>query len=141
VLTIEELEGDDEDLGALLHRGGLPATARDLASGLTTPEWVIGARTEHGELVGMAFARIGQYGEVGGPVCLLHQVIVDAGHRRHGVGTALVAHVMDDARRRGARRIRLEMYPLSQRAVHRAFYDSLGFGPGDDGPDTLAAEL
>jgi ribosomal-protein-alanine N-acetyltransferase len=56
---------------------------------------------------------------------MINDVAVDAGHRRAGVGRALVAHMLDGATRRGCRLATLEVRPTNVEA--RGLYDIAGF--------------
>ncbi len=56
-------------------------------------------------------------------------VVVSAGHRNGGIGTALVRHIVEDARRRGLRRLRVRPVARNKRAIrlyHCCGFDALG---------------
>jgi GNAT superfamily N-acetyltransferase len=57
-----------------------------------------------------------------GPVAWIAMVLVDAGCRRQGVGTALMHHALEFLERRGVRSVRLQATPLGQ-----PLYEKLGF--------------
>lgn len=50
---------------------------------------------------------------------------VDANFRRQGVGTELIAFIRSEARRRGIRRVELNMWEFNEGAL--AFYEAVGF--------------
>jgi GNAT superfamily N-acetyltransferase len=78
-----------------------------------------------GRVLGMANALIGISTAEGGPVLILEDVILAAGHRGSGHGRRLVEHVLDWAAREGMSRVTL----LADRdnAAALAFYQRLGF--------------
>ncbi len=57
-----------------------------------------------------------------GPVAWIAMVLVDVGHRGHGIGTALMRHAIAYLDGRGVRTIRLDATPLG-----RPIYEKLGF--------------
>jgi GNAT superfamily N-acetyltransferase len=61
----------------------------------------------------------------GRPFMLVENVVVTAGHRREGVGAALLDHAVFLARRAGCYKIQL-LSRAERRAAH-AFYESRGF--------------
>lgn len=72
-----------------------------------------------GVVVGAITAEHGRSGRVE-----LGMAIVD-GHRGRGIGTALLAWVLDWARARGAHKVMLELWPHNERAL--GLYRKLGF--------------
>jgi GNAT superfamily N-acetyltransferase len=62
---------------------------------------------------------------VGGLMCSVESVRVRSDRRGHGLGGALMRHVVDLARSRGAARV--ELSTNARRARARAFYEDLGF--------------
>ena len=78
-----------------------------------------------GRVLGMANALIGISTAEGGPVLILEDVILAAGHRGAGHGRRLVEHVLRWAAREGMSRVTL----LADRdnAAALAFYERLGF--------------
>lgn len=80
---------------------------------------------EGAEVIGMANALIHVSTAEGGPVLVLEDVIVAAGHRGQGLGRQLVEHVLAWARAAGHSRVTL----LADRenAAALRFYRSLGF--------------
>ena len=76
-------------------------------------------------VVGMANAQIGISTAEGGPVLILEDVILAAGHRGNGHGRQLVEHVLRWAASEGMSRVTL----LADRdnAAALAFYQRLGF--------------
>ena len=61
----------------------------------------------------------------GGPAALLEDLILDPGYRGRGLGSLLVRHVIDYARRRGISRITLLTDRTNRRALR--FYRRCGF--------------
>lgn len=53
------------------------------------------------------------------------KMAVDESHRNHGIGKAMLAHVVDAARALGARKLTLETNSKLMNAIH--VYESLGF--------------
>jgi ribosomal protein S18 acetylase RimI-like enzyme len=51
--------------------------------------------------------------------------MVDAGWRRQGIGTGLLAQAVDWARRRGVQKLELHVFPHNEAAI--ALYESFGF--------------
>lgn len=62
---------------------------------------------------------------------VLDGICVDADLRGHGIGSALLVAASEQARRRGARAVRLSVVDTNPRA--RALYQRLGFQPVDAG--------
>ena len=79
-----------------------------------------------GRVVGMANALISISTAEGGPVLILEDVILAAGHRGNGHGRQLVEHALRWAASEGMSRVTL----LADRdnAAALAFYQRLGFG-------------
>ncbi|MDH5822862.1 GNAT family N-acetyltransferase [Luteimonas sp. RD2P54] len=59
----------------------------------------------------------------------LKSMRTSARHLRKGVAAALLAHVLEEARRRGYRRLSLETGSMAAFAPARALYARHGFGP------------
>ena len=78
-----------------------------------------------GRVAGMANALISVSTAEGGPVLILEDVIVAAGHRGGGHGRRLVEHVLAWAATHGLSRVTL--LADKDNAAALAFYDSLGF--------------
>ncbi len=79
--------------------------------------WVV--RSGAGELLAAATT------QTVGDVADLHRIVVLGSERRHGVGTALLRHAMEAARRRGARRMMLEV--RADNAAALSVYARAGF--------------
>jgi GNAT superfamily N-acetyltransferase len=62
----------------------------------------------------------------GRPWVIVENVVVDEAHRGEGVGKALMAEVVDEARRRDC--FKVQLLSLEHRLGAHAFYRSLGFG-------------
>lgn len=63
----------------------------------------------------------------GGVAALLEDVIVVPGHRGRGIGSALLGHVLEEARKQGVLRVTLLTDAQNKRA--QALYLKLGFAP------------
>jgi len=72
-----------------------------------------------GRIVAVARAKI-EFGS-----CYLERMVVDAEFRRKGVGTALVEHIVDYARKNGANKVFLDTSPKLTGSVE--FYGRMGF--------------
>ena len=78
-------------------------------------------------------------------VAWLSKLFVDAAYRGRGLGRALLARAVEEARARGCRRIELETRTIYREAVH--LYEATGWVRGPDlppehGPDrTYALDL
>jgi GNAT superfamily N-acetyltransferase len=68
----------------------------------------------------------------GDGVAWLSKLFVNAGYRGRGLGRALLARAVDEARRRGYRRIDLETRTVFLEAVH--LYEATGWVRGPDLP-------
>lgn len=79
------------------------------------------------EVVGYAVVTWSWSIESGGPDALLDEIYVD--RPGHGHGSALVAHLLDDCRRRGLPRVFLETEGANEQA--RRFYSRRGFRSED----------
>lgn len=83
------------------------------------------ARVE-GEAVGLATCFMGFSTFAAAPLVNIHDVSVIPSHRGRGVARALFAAVEDEARRRGAVKVTLEVLSGNTRA--KELYASLGYG-------------
>jgi GNAT superfamily N-acetyltransferase len=79
-----------------------------------------------GEAVGLANCFTGYSTFAAAPLVNLHDVAVHPGHRGRGIGRALLRAVEDEARRRGAVKVTLEVLSGNERA--KALYVALGYG-------------
>lgn len=129
-------------LGALLvaqhhefdSRRFLPATdrtkhgyARFLGAQLDEPEAAVLVAEQDGCVIGYAYLAVESYDYMSlrGPAGLLHDIIVDPEHRRHGAGRALLQAVLDDVRARGLAQIVLSTAERNETA--QRFFAELGF--------------
>jgi ribosomal protein S18 acetylase RimI-like enzyme len=80
-----------------------------------------------GEVVGYAYAGVegNDYMALRGPAGVLYDLVVDAAHRRQGVGTALLDAVFDRLRELGAPRVLL--FTADKNHVAQAMFDRAGF--------------
>ncbi len=101
---------------------------------LRRPEITFWTVWENGELLGCGALKEldAQHGEI-------KSMRTSARHRRKGVARAMLAHILEEARRRGYRRLSLETGSHEAFAPARSLYAALGFiycEPfGDDQPD------
>lgn len=103
--------------------GGVFALDPDALRGAGTT--IVGARLD-GRLVGIAVLQ--EIGDVEAELKTMH-ILPDA--RRHGVGRAVVGHILGVAKGRGYRTVRLETGNFDAFASARALYASCGFVPCD----------
>jgi GNAT superfamily N-acetyltransferase len=80
---------------------------------------------EEGRVVGMASLLYTVSTAEGGTAALFEDLVVLPTHRGRGIGTALAAFIIAEARRRGVLRLTLLTDVQNERA--QAFYRSLGF--------------
>ncbi len=71
----------------------------------------------------------------GGLAALLEDVIVLPGHRGRGIGSALLRHVVDEARKQGV--LRLTLLTDAKNARAQRLYSKLGFAPSTMTPMRL----
>jgi GNAT superfamily N-acetyltransferase len=110
------------------HR--LPAEPERIERGLDAafrpgpPAWLFLAERD-GQAVGVFLANQIVSVEKGGETLWIEELYVTPGARRTGVARALLAHALDEARRRGLRAFDLEVVPTQAAAL--ALYRALGF--------------
>jgi len=110
------------------HR--LPAEPERIERGLDaafrpgSPAWLFLAERD-GQAVGVFLANQIVSVEKGGETLWIEELYVTPGARRTGVARALLAHALDEARRRGLRAFDLEVVPTQAAAL--ALYRALGF--------------
>jgi RimJ/RimL family protein N-acetyltransferase len=92
---------------------------RRIAEGVEGPDTIALVAEAGGELVGQLDLRLARYGvaDLG--------MLVAAGWRGRGVGTALLAEAIDRARAAGAHKIALQVWPHNTAAI--ALYERFGF--------------
>ena len=129
-------------LGALLvaehhsfdSRRFLAATDRtptDYASFIGTqledPETAVFVADDGGNVIGYAFAAVEGYNwmELRGPAGVLHDVVVDPGHRRRGVGRLLLDATLTYFKARGVPRVVL--FTAEQNEPAQQLFASVGF--------------
>ena len=81
---------------------------------------------DNGEPVGLANCLPGFSTFAAAPLVNIHDIAVLPGHRGKGIGKALMQAVEDEARRRGACKVTLEV--LSGNTNAKALYARLGYG-------------
>ena len=130
-IKADDLTGEATRALLALHLAGMQATtppehvfALDL-SGLLTPGITVWSVWDQGELAGVGALK--SLGDGGGE---LKSMRTDPRHLRKGVAAALLEHLIDEARRRGYRRLSLETGrgPAFEPAL--ALYRSRGFTSG-----------
>jgi len=110
------------------HR--LPAEPERIERGLDaafrpgSPAWLFLAERD-GQAVGVFLANQIVSVEKGGETLWIEELYVTPSARRTGVARALLAHALDEARRRGLRAFDLEVVPTQAAAL--ALYRALGF--------------
>jgi len=110
------------------HR--LPAEPERIERGLDaafrpgSSAWLFLAERD-GQAVGVFLANQIVSVEKGGETLWIEELYVTPGARRTGVARALLAHALDEARRRGLRAFDLEVVPTQAAAL--ALYRALGF--------------
>jgi GNAT superfamily N-acetyltransferase len=82
---------------------------------------------EGGQVVAMATLLYTISTAEGGMAALLEDVVVQPGHRGRGIGSALLRHLLAEARKQGALRVTLLTDTHNERA--KALYAKLGFRP------------
>ena len=129
-VTIREVGPDDADAVArLLDQLGYPAPADAVARRIerhraSSSDSVLVAIRE-GEVVGVAALHVSVALEYDGDAAKLSAIVVDARHRRRGVGESLVAAIEAEARERGC--VLLFLTTAERRKDAHAFYRRLGF--------------
>ena len=130
-IKADDLTGEATRALLALHLAGMQATtppehvfALDL-SGLLTPGITVWSVWDQGELAGVGALK--SLGDGGGE---LKSMRTDPRHLRKGVAAALLEHLIDEARRRGYRRLSLETGrgPAFEPAL--ALYRGRGFVSG-----------
>lgn len=109
-----------------------PCYAEALASIAADPRNMLIVAERDGAVIGAFHLTILQYVAYhGGRVAQIENVIVDPAARRLGVGAAMMAWAVDEARRQGCFRVQLTSNKARTRA-HR-FYERLGFKATHEG--------
>lgn len=129
-MDLRELAAGDGQRLIELFRAVLPESPTALADGPDDAEvflrepttFAIAAYTD-GEPIGLAWG-IQMRSPSGRLTTYLHELDVREGHRRRGVGTALVRHAMDIARRDGSSKFWLSTGMHNELA--QGLYESLG---------------
>ena len=102
----------------VLQRQGLALLLDDVRARVLVAE-------RAGGVVGMCTGQLVVSTAEGGPALLVEDVVVDAGHRGRGVGSAMLAALTEWARGHGVRRLQLLADGNNGPAL--AFYDRLGW--------------
>ena len=108
-------------LSALLHSPPKSVHALDIA-GLRKPEITLWTARENGELLGCGALKEldSQHGEI-------KSMRTASLHLRKGVARSLLNHIIEEARRRGYRRLSLETGSMEAFAPARKLYADFGF--------------
>ena len=78
-----------------------------------------------GQIVGLIGLHVSDSLEHDGPVGKISEIVVDEGHRGHGIGAALMERAEREARRRGC--VLLFLTTAERREEAHRFYRRLGF--------------
>ncbi|MCC6558690.1 MAG: GNAT family N-acetyltransferase [Polyangiaceae bacterium] len=109
-----------------------PRYAEALAAIADDPSNALLVAELDGAIVGTFHFTIIQYvAYFGGRVAMIENVVVDTPMRGRGVGEAMMRWAIEEARRRGCRRVQLTSNKMRKRA-HR-FYERLGFVASHEG--------
>lgn len=120
---------DAESIPALLEQLGYATSVEDMRSRferlLDTANSGALVAESGGTVIGLASFHIFELIYRPRPQCRLTALVVDADHRRYGVGAALVAAVEETARKHDCYRLELTTRPGRGEAI--PFYTALGF--------------
>ncbi len=129
-VTIRQATPDDaEAVARLLAQLGYPAPADAVAhrierhSASSSDSLLVAVHED--EIVGLAALHVSLALEYDGDAAKLSAIVVDARHRRRGVGESLVAAVEAEAKARGC--VLLFLTTAERRKDAHAFYRRLGF--------------
>lgn len=90
------------------------------------PDYVLYVAELDGKIVGtFALLIMDNLAHMGAPSGVVEDVVVDAAHRAHGIGRAMMTHAVALCRGKGCYKMALSSNLKRERA--HAFYDSLGF--------------
>ena len=124
-----------------LHAGALPEIFKPPSDGLfppkklsallQDPDALVAVAEMDGKVAGHIYAAVVNRAEDAfnrpGSYIYIHQIGVDEMCRRHGVGTALVAFVLNRARARGIAAVHVDHWAFNARAA--GFFAACGFSP------------
>jgi putative acetyltransferase len=128
--TIRLLEGHLENMKEITPPESVHALG---AEGLRSPEITVWSAWNGQLLLGCGALR-----ELGPESGEIKAMRTDAAHRRRGVGSRILEHIIGEARRRGYRWLYLETGAMPEFAAARALYSRYGFefrGPFGDYAD------
>jgi ribosomal protein S18 acetylase RimI-like enzyme len=83
----------------------------------------------HDQVAGLVVCFLGFSTFAGRPLLNIHDLVVQADHRRQGIATALLQHIELDAQRRGCCKLTLEVRTDNHAA--QSLYRRIGFGSGE----------
>lgn len=106
-----------------------PLSARDAAAYLTNPGVLHWVAEEDGHVIGEVLSHLLPLPFGSGRELLLYSIGVRDGHRRRGVGTALIETVLGWMREEGVELVWL----VADNPGAEAFYAACGFEPGGEG--------
>ncbi|MDQ3875974.1 MAG: GNAT family N-acetyltransferase [Actinomycetota bacterium] len=129
-VTIREAQPNDAEavaglLGQLGYAAPVDAVARRIERHRASSADSLLVALHRGRVVGLAALHVSIALEYDGDAAKLSAIVVDAGHRRRGVGESLVAAVEAEARARGC--VLLFLTTAERRKDAHAFYRRLGF--------------
>lgn len=127
-IRVDDLTGDTVQALVLEHlsemlAGSPPESVHALSTdGLRRPDVTFWTAWEHDELLGCGALKEldGGHGEV-------KSMRTAAAHLRKGVARRMLQHIVDEAKRRGYRRLSLETGSMESFLPARSLYESFGF--------------
>jgi ribosomal protein S18 acetylase RimI-like enzyme len=126
-LLVEEHYGFDPQRFLAASRGTPEGYASFISTQLEDPDVAVLVADDGGEVIGYAYAAVEGYDYMAlrGPAGVLHDIIVDPGHRGRGVGRLLLEAALEFLRSRGAPRVVLST--AEQNEAAQRLFASTGF--------------
>jgi ribosomal protein S18 acetylase RimI-like enzyme len=126
-LLVEEHHGFDPQRFLAASRGTPEGYATFISTQLEDPDVAVLVADDGGEVIGYAYAAVEGYDYMAlrGPAGVLHDVIVDPGHRGRGVGRLLFEAALEFFRSRGVPRVVLST--AEQNEAAQRLFASTGF--------------
>jgi ribosomal protein S18 acetylase RimI-like enzyme len=126
-LLVGEHHGFDPQRFLAVSRGTPEGYASFMSTQLEDPDAAVLVADYRREVIGYAYAAVEGYDYMSlrGPAGVLHDLIVDSGHRGRGVGRLLLEAVLEFLRSRGAPRVVLSTAERNEAA--QRLFASVGF--------------